>query len=107
MYVLLFFYNPALQKTSLLTKPRTKKTNMTKGIIPLMLAMQWMDLNQTYIGAEVNVLYQLLTKKPPLGGLTLAVSAASITLQFIIGQKTYIGVKCNFFFVSHCVFILF
>lgn len=107
--ILSFFYNPALQKTLHLTNLLTKKTNMRKGIILLTLAMQWMDLNQTYAGAEVNVLCQLQAKKPPPGGLTLAVSTAFITLQFIIGQKTKtkFRVKCNFFFVCHCVYILF
>lgn len=102
-----FFYNPALQKTLHLTNLLTKKTNMRKGIILLTLAMQWMDLNQTYIGVEVNVLYQLQTKKPPPGGLTSAVSTSFITLHFIIGQKTKSGVKCNLFFCfSLCIHLL-
>lgn len=85
VFIVEFFFS---QKTLPFTKLLTKQTHTGKIMIPLTLAMQWMDLNQTYIGVEVNVLCQLQTKKPPPGGLTSAVSTAFITLQFIIGQKT-------------------
>lgn len=86
--IFLLVENVALNKTAYQTNPYRKDNDFF-----LTLATQSIVLNQTYIGPEVNVLYQLLKRKLPPGGLTLAVFTASTTSHYLTGRTIQIGVK--------------